>query len=133
MCLEGIKQQKANNKVKYLFLEKFKNTFKDDLFLFVNPDICLENTLHIGLKDIKAREIIRTLALEDIHLSNGEGCSLGLMQPSRVVQEMGYSESESRWCLVLDFRVDALEDEIEELVLLIYKWYRQIKLLNETS
>jgi hypothetical protein len=131
MCLEGIKQQKRNNEIKTTFLQKFKDTFKDDLFLFVNPDICLKNTLHIGLKNIKARELIRTLSLDEIYLSNGEGCSLGLMQPSRVIREMGYSESESRWCLALDFSFDVSESEVDEVVLLIYKKYRQIKILKE--
>lgn len=132
MCYNAIELQKRNNNIKDIFLEKFKTIFKEDLFLFVNPSLCLEYTLHIGLKNIKAREIIRTLALDDIYLSNGEGCSLGLMKPSRIIQEMGYSEDESRWCLVLDFSFDISEKEIDEFVLLVFKRYRQIIKFKES-
>ncbi|MFW2308252.1 cysteine desulfurase, partial [Aliarcobacter butzleri] len=56
----------------------------------------LPYTLHFALKDIKAREIIRTLAFDSIFLSKGEGCSLGLSKPSRIIQAMGYDETTRR-------------------------------------
>lgn len=128
-CLEGIQKRELNSKVKYKFLEKFEEYFGDNLYLFVEPKLCLEYTLHVGLKDIKARDIIRTMALSGVSLSNGEGCSLGLSQPSRVIQSMGYEEIESRWSLSLDFSSDISEEEIDLIVKLIHKKYRQIKAL----
>jgi hypothetical protein len=129
LCLESISNIKKNINIKNKFLEYFQDIFKDDLFLFVNPKLCLENTLHIGLKDIKARELIRILALDNIFISNGEGCSLGLMQPSRIIQEMSYAQTQSRWCICMDFVDNFKDDEVQEIVKLINKRYRQIKAL----
>lgn len=130
MTLQAYKNKKENPEQKQKFLEEFKNIFKDDLFIFVDPSICLEFTLHLGLKDIKMRDIIRTLAFEDVFITNGEGCSLGLSRPSRILQEMGYSQDESRWGLSLDFTEQLSDEEIKKLVEKIYKKYRQIKVLG---
>jgi cysteine sulfinate desulfinase/cysteine desulfurase-like protein len=111
-------------------LETLNGEFNTNIFYFVNPKDTLEYTLHFGLKGIKAREIIRTLALENILVTNGEGCSLGFSKPSRIIQEMTYTESESRWALSLDFS-EYLDDEtILNVVKKISKKYRQILLLN---
>jgi len=130
LCMEAIENRVVNYTMKKLFLKSFKDLFKDDLFLFVNPDLTLENTLHIGLKDIKARELIRTLVMDNIFISNGEGCSLGLMKPSQTIQNMSYSENESRWCITMDFTKEYSISEIENIVTLINKRYRQIKALQ---
>ncbi len=116
----------------------YKNEFKscidkvmgDNIHYFVNPDETLPYTLHFGLKGIKAREIIRTLSLGDIFVTNGEGCSLGLSKPSRVLQEMGYEELESRWALSVSFSQELNSEEILFLAKTIAKKYRQIKALN---
>jgi len=130
LCLESFKNRELNKAVKYKFLEKFEEYFSDNLYLFVDPKLCLEYTLHVGLKDIKAREIIRTMSLSAIELSNGEGCSLGLSKPSRVIQSMGYEELESRWSLSLDFSSEITDEQIDSIVKLIHKKYRQIKVLG---
>lgn len=102
----------------------------DSIHYFVNPEDTLPFTLHFGLKGIKAREIIRTLSLGDIFVTNGEGCSLGLSKPSRVLQEMGYEELESRWALSLSFSMELNSEDILFLAKTIAKKYRQIKALN---
>lgn len=115
-----------------------KNEFKscinkemgEDIHYFVNSAETLPYTLHFGLKGIKAREIIRTLSLGDIFVTNGEGCSLGLSKPSRVLQEMGYEEIESRWALSLSFSQELNSEDILFLAKTIAKKYRQIKALN---
>lgn len=125
--LEKIKFEKN---IKNKFMETLNGEFKTNIFYFVNSKDTLEYTLHFGLKGIKAREIIRTLALENILVTNGEGCSLGFSKPSRIIQEMSYTESESRWALSLDFS-EYLDDEtILKVVKKISKKYRQILLLN---
>ena len=106
------------------------NELKDDIYFFVNSDETLAYTLHFGLKGIKAREIIRTLSLGDIFVTNGEGCSLGLSKPSRVLQEMGYEELESRWALSLSFSQELNSEELLFIAKTISKKYRQIKALN---
>lgn len=116
---------------KKLFMEILNREFQDNIFYFVNPKECLEYTLHFGLKGIKAREIIRTLALDSIYVTNGEGCSLGLSKPSRILQEMGYEEFESRWALSLNFSEDLDQESIEKTIKTISKKYRQIIALND--
>ena len=119
-------------------VSSIKNSFKQcldkelekNIFYFVNPNDTLDYTLHFGLKDIKAREIIRTLSLNSIFVTNGEGCSLGLSKPSRILQEMGYKEIESRWALSLSFSQELSYEEIETIAKTIAKKYRQIKALN---
>lgn len=130
LSLKALEKQQVNSDVKYKFLEEFKKEFKEDLYLFVDANKTLDYTLHVGLKGIKMREIIRTLALENIFLSNGEGCSLGLSKPSRVLQTMGYSEAEARWGLSLDFSEDLDDETIKIIVKKINKKYRQIKVLG---
>lgn len=112
------------------FLEVLNLEFKEDIYFFVKPDSTLPYTLHFGLKDIKAREIIRTLSLSDILVTNGEGCSLGLSRPSRVIQDMGYEESQSRWALSLTFDKEFTSEEIKNIINIMSKKYRQIKALS---
>lgn len=126
-CFEALISQKFNYQMKEIFLEKLKNKFKDDIYFFVNPNDTLAYSLHIGLKEIKARELIRTLALNKIFITNGEGCSLGLSKPSRVIQEMGYDETTSRNSIHFSFSQEYEDEEIDRIINLIYLKYIQIK------
>ena len=101
------------------------------MYFFVDSKDTLEYSLHFALKNIKAREIIRTLALNSILITNGEGCSLGLSMPSRVIQAMGYEELISRNAISLTFTQIFEDEEIEKIVKAFAKKYRQIKVLNE--
>ena len=83
--------------------------------------------MHFGLKDIKTRELIRTLALNKIFITNGEGCSLGLSKPSRIIQEMGYDETISRNSIHLSFNEQLSDEIIENIVNIIANKYLQIK------
>ena len=116
---------------KDLFKEKLIEGFNDDIYFFVDSNDTLDFTLHFALKNIKARELIRTLALSFIHITNGEGCSLGLSKPSRVIQEMGYEEVISRNAISLTFSQVYELEEIEKIVKIFHKKYRQIRVLNE--
>ncbi|OCL86519.1 cysteine desulfurase [Arcobacter porcinus] len=125
-CLEALKQ-KNKTSMKNIFIKKLEDRFKDDLYYFINNENSLENSFHIGLKDIKARDLIRTLAFDEIFLSNGEGCSLGLSKPSRVVQNMGYEDKISRNALSFSFNFDISDENIDKIVDILYKKYIQIK------
>jgi hypothetical protein len=111
--------------------ELLDETFKENIFYFVDSNTTLEYTLHFGLKGIKAREIIRTLSLNDIYVSNGEGCSLGLGKPSRILQEMGYEEFQARWALSLNFSENISDEQLNHFVQILAKKYRQIKALGQ--
>lgn len=129
-CFEALKTQKFNFEMKEKFQKKLEEKFQKDLYFFVNPNDTLAYSLHFGLKDIKARELIRTLALNKIFLTNGEGCSLGLSKPSRIIQAMGYDEITSRNSIQIAF-VDFFNDkEIEKIVDIIYLKYKQLKSIS---
>ena len=129
-CFEALINQKFNLEMKEKFLEKLKEKFQDNIYFFVEPNDTLDYSLHIALKGIKARELIRTLALNKIFLTNGEGCSLGLSKPSRIIQAMGYDELTSRNSLQLSFATFFSDEEIEKIVNSMYLKYKQIKSLS---
>ena len=129
--LEALKNQKFETTTKEIFKQKLQNILKDDIYFFVDNNQTLPYTLHFALKNIKARELIRTLALDEIYISNGEGCSLGLSKPSRVIQVMGYDETTSRNAITLSFSQNYDEPTIEKIVNKIAKKYLQIKVLNQ--
>ncbi|MGM0622576.1 MAG: cysteine desulfurase [Campylobacterota bacterium] len=132
LALKGKKSQFfAPLQIKQQFLALMQERLGDDLFLFINPNLTLEYSLHIGLRGIKARELIKTLAFDDIYLSNGEGCSLGLSRPSSTLAYMGYEESQCRWALSLDFSSGIEKHTIEKKVNMICKRYKQIKILQQ--
>ena len=115
---------------KHEFLKILKETIKDDLIFYVDADATLNNVVHFGLKGIRAREVIRNLSLENIFVTNGEGCSLGLSRPSRIIKIMGYTELQSRQALSLSFCKNLSSDEILYVVSKISKSCRQIKALH---
>ena len=129
--LEALKNQKFETTTKEIFKQKLQNILKDDIYFFVANNQTLPYTRHFALKNIKARELIRTLALDEIYISNGEGCSLGLSKPSRVIQVMGYDETTSRNAITLSFSEKYDEQTIEKIVNKIAKKYLQIKVLNQ--
>lgn len=122
---------KTQTSYKATFKSALEEELQNDIHFFVDENLTLDYTLHFGLKGIKAREIIRTLSLNNIFVTNGEGCSLGLSKPSRILQEMGYAELESRWALSLSFTQELTQDDINTIVKTISKKYRQIKALND--
>lgn len=128
---EALKNQKFEESLKDVFKDKLQVAFGENIYFFVDSEDTLDFTLHFALKGIKAREMIRTLGLDEIHITNGEGCSLGLSRPSRIIQAMGYDETTSRNALSLTF-IEKLDiDTIEKIAKTFAKKYRQIKVLNE--
>lgn len=94
--------------------------------VMINPLQTLPNSCYVGFDGIYARDFIRSMALEGIYLTNGELCSLGLSQPSRILKAIGYSDEEARVAISFSFGNMSLEDveSIGEKV--IYK-YRQLR------
>lgn len=133
LCYEAIENRNFNHTVKNIFLDELLEVFNDEIYFFVNAQHTLEYSLHFGFKGIKARELIRTIALSKIFISNGEGCSLGLSKPSRIIQEMGYDEVTCSTALSLSFNNDFSLDEIKRIVYTLYMKYKQLKILNEND
>ena len=130
MIYDALNTEKFNCDYKQKFLKVLQEELQSDMFFFVDNKNTLENSIHFALKNIKAREIIRTLSLNSIFVTNGEGCSLGLSRPSKIIQSMGYSELESRQALSLSFSSPLKSEDIEKIVKTISKKYRQIRALN---
>ncbi len=123
--LEAIKIQKTpqENQAK-LFFEALKKELQEDCYCFFETPA---NTLPLGLKEIKARNLIQSLIFDEISLINGQECLFGFFKPSFVLQLMGYSEKQCRELLSLSFKESL---EIEAFVRKIAQKYRQIKLLQ---
>jgi len=130
LCYEALENRKFNHHVKNIFLDELLEVFNEEIYFFVNAQHTLEYSLHFGFKGIKARELIRTIALSKIFITNGEGCSLGLSKPSRIISEMGYDEVTCRTALSLSFNNEFSIDEIKRIVYTLYMKYKQIKILN---
>ena len=127
-CFEALNNQKFNYEMKEKFLQKLKDKLQDNIYFFVEPNDTLPYSLHFGLKGIKARELIRTLALNKIFLTNGEGCSLGYSKPSRIIQEMGYDEITSRNSIHFSFSEILEESNINKIIDKLHLKYMQLKL-----
>lgn len=128
---DALTKQKFVCDYKSKFLKALEKELEGNMFYFVDNSITLDNSIHFALKNIKAREMIRTLSLSSIFVTNGEGCSLGLSRPSKIIQSMGYSELESRQALSLSFSEVLNEDDIQKITKAIAKKYRQIRALND--
>ncbi|QKJ22606.1 cysteine desulfurase [Poseidonibacter lekithochrous] len=128
---KALENQSFENDLQEEFKSKLEEVFSENIYFFVDYKDTLSYTLHFALKDIKAREMIRTLGLDEIHITNGEGCSLGLSKPSRIIQAMGYDELTSRNALSLTFCEKLDSKTIEKIAKTFAKKYRQIKVLNE--
>ena len=130
LIFKALQNQSFIYTLKNKFKDSLENVFCDDIYYFVDSSITLDFTLHIALKGIKARELIRTLSLDEILITNGEGCSLGLSQPSKIIQAMGYDEEISRNGISLSFSQEIDDQNIEKICKLFYRRYRQIKVLT---
>ncbi len=90
----------------------------------------LDNSLLIRLPNIRARQLVNTLIIEGITITNGEGCSLSLSKPSFVLQSYGYSEEEAREAISLSWAPDmAIKELIAAAEKLIFR-YRQVERLG---
>lgn len=130
LIFKALKNQSFIYTLKKKFKDNLEEIFGEDIYYFVDSSLTLDCTLHIALKGIKARELIRTLSLDEILITNGEGCSLGLSQPSKVIQAMGYNEEITRNGISLSFCEEIDDTNIEKICKLFYRRYRQIKVLT---
>lgn len=90
----------------------------------------LDNTLLIRLPGIRARQLVNALKLDGIAITNGEGCTLGLGQPSFTLQSYGFNEDEAREAISLSWEPDLDEADLTGAVKKLLFRYRQIKQLS---
>jgi cysteine desulfurase len=99
----------------------------DDFSTFVDASKTVSNALYCRFFGVTARDFIRALALEEIFVTNGELCSLGLSKPSRILQALGYTTDEAREGISISFDSNLTLCDIEYLISKISFKYRQIK------
>jgi hypothetical protein len=96
---------------------------------YISAQNTAPNTLLIRLKGIKARSLVQALKLDEIAITNGEGCSLDLFTPSFVVQSYGYSEDMAREAISLSWAADIDEKTLFGTFDKLIFRYRQIRRL----
>lgn len=88
-----------------------------------------KNTLSLGLKRIKARNLIQSLLFDGIGVINGQECLFGFARPSFVLREMGYTQEQSRELLSLSF-LDISPSLIPQIAQKIAQRYMQLRSLE---
>lgn len=108
------------------FVQQITDALGCRVKLMINPCVTLPNSCYIGFDGVFARDLIRSMALEGIFLTNGELCSLGLSQPSRILKAIGYSTEEASTAISFSFG-KMTQEEVESIAdKIIYK-YRQLR------
>lgn len=87
------------------------------------------NTLSLGLKGIKARNLIQSLLFDGISVINGQECLFGFASPSFVLRQMGYTQEQSRELLSLSF-LDISPSLIPQIAQKIAQKYVQLRSLG---
>ena len=124
--LSALQTQKISNKdYAPSFFENLQNLLGEDSYIFY-PSVA--NTLSLGLKGIKARDFIQSLIFDNIRLINGQDCLFGFLNPSFVLQLMGYTQERARELLSISF-ID-FQGDTQKLAQKLAQKYLQLKLLG---
>lgn len=113
----------SDNKI--IFYEGLKDILKDDLSLFAPLENTLPRALPLRFHSIKARVFLQSLLIEKIYAINGQECLFGLSRPSFVLQEMGYTQAQSRELISISY-TDLQEKHLEPLIKKLADTYRRI-------
>ncbi|EEO26520.1 hypothetical protein [Helicobacter winghamensis] len=98
---EAILSKQANTQdLSQSFFHCLQASLKEQCYCFYQSP---KNTLCLGLKGIKARNLIQSLMFDGIHIINGQECLFGFSQPSFVLRLMGYKEAQARELISLSF------------------------------
>ena len=108
------------------FVKQITDALGCKVKLMINPRLTLPNACYIGFDGVFARDLIRSMALEGIFLTNGELCSLGLSQPSRILKMIGYSTEEAGTAISFSFG-NMTHEEIERIGEKVIHKYRQLR------
>ncbi|PAF47477.1 hypothetical protein BKH46_03285 [Helicobacter sp. 12S02634-8] len=112
---------------KEIFYTTLQSLIKTDIGLFAPLAHTLPNALPLRFSSIKARNLLQALLLENIYGINGAQCLYGLFAPSFVLQEMGYSELESRELLSVSY---TQTPDFDKLCKTIAYCYSQLRVLG---
>jgi|GEM_PF-3439679 len=104
-----------------------KELFRDDIRVLEIDN--LDNSIGIFLKNIRVRDLINTLELENISVLNSTRCYLKTKKPSKTLMALNLSEDEAREFLSLSFMQNF--DELKSSIDRIHFKYRQIRAIKD--
>lgn len=110
---------------KIIFYNKLKDILKDNLSLFAPLENTLPNALPLRFHSIKARVFLQSLLIAKIYAINGQECLFGLSRPSFVLQEMGYSQTQSRELISISY-INLEDKDLNPLIKTLADTYKQI-------
>lgn len=110
---------------KIIFYNKLKDILKENLSLFAPLENTLPNALPLRFHSIKARVFLQSLLIAKIYAINGQECLFGLSRPSFVLQEMGYSQTQSRELISISY-INLEDKDLTLLIKTLAHTYRQI-------
>ncbi len=106
--------------LKEVFKTKLKLAFPDLNFnSYSNEE--LPNTINVRFPNILSSDLVVGLDLNNLYVSSGAACSSGKPLPSHVLLAMGCSEKEAQESIRISFRHDFQENDIDEVLSIIYK------------
>ncbi len=78
------------------------------------------NTVNLYLGGLDSREVLLQLSSKGIQVSTGSACTAGSVEPSHVIQAMGYNREYARSCLRFSFKdkivIDDLTSVLKEII-----------------
>ncbi|MEZ0000955.1 cysteine desulfurase family protein [Sinorhizobium fredii] len=112
------------------FFERLLLSVVPDARIIASKSARLPNTSNIMFRDVDALALMANLDGAGVICSNGSACSSMKPSPSRVLREMGLTESEAFSCLRFSFSEFNTLAEIELAVTRIAEAFRKLKALR---
>ena len=95
-------------------LESSILTLSDDFRINGNLKRRIYNTANIYFKGINNLELLLYLSVNDIFVSTGSACTSGSIEPSHVIQEMGFDREFARSCLRFSIGPDTTPEKVSQ-------------------
>lgn len=117
LAIEDINFSKNSN------LLEMRDEFEKKLYQ-INPELKINgsdarrvaNTSNIYLAGVSSQEVLLNLSREGIYTSTGSACSSGSVEPSHVIQAMGYDKDYARSCLRISIGQSTQKEHLDSLL-----------------
>jgi cysteine desulfurase len=93
----------------------------------------LAGTVNFGLPGVPGEMLVIALDLAGFALSTGSACASGAIEPSHVLQAMGYSEDRARGAVRLSMGWSTTADEIERFLEALPNVAERVRSAGRTS
>jgi cysteine desulfurase len=113
-------------------MQKLRLTFEEELLalgdVLVNGDgPRVTNTSNLAFLGVEGEELLRELDLKGVAASHGSACTSGSLEPSRPLQNMGYSKERVGSSLRFSLSRYTTSDEMERAALLIKQAVKKLR------